>query len=59
MGELARMHLRGQAAFSQSFRTAIRTFSVRARSSLCFLLFVSILALSVIFDDTSPKGRGF
>ena len=32
---------------------------VRARSSLCFLLFVSILALSVIFDDTSPKGRGF
>ena len=44
---------------SQSFHTAIRTFFVRARSSLCFLLFVSILALSVIFDDTSPKGRGF
>ena len=39
--------------------TAMRTLFVRVRVSLCVLLFVSILALSVCSADTSPKVRGF
>ena len=43
----------------KSFCAAISRFFVRAILSLCFYISVSILALSVTFGDTSPKGRGF
>ena len=39
--------------------TAIGRRFVRAMLSLCLRFSVSILALSVTFGDTSPKGRGF
>ena len=38
---------------------AIGRLFVRAILSLCLCFSVSILALSVTFGDTSPKGRGF
>ena len=38
---------------------AIGRLFVRAMLSLCLRFSVSILALSVTFGDTSPKGRGF
>ena len=43
----------------QSRHTAIGRLFVRAMLSLCLRFSVSILALSVTFGDTSPKGRGF
>ena len=43
----------------QSRHTAIGRLFVRAILSLCLCFSVSILALSVSFGDTSPKGRGF
>ena len=43
----------------KSFCAAISRFFVRAILSLCFYISVSILALSVCFAATSPKGRGF
>ena len=39
--------------------TAIGRLFVRAMLSLCLCFSVSVLALSVTFGDTSPKGRGF
>ena len=39
--------------------TAIGRRFIRAMLSLCLRFSVSILALSVTFGDTSPKGRGF
>ena len=41
----------------QSRRTAISSPFVRAMLSPCLRIFVSILALSVTFGDSSPKGR--
>ena len=38
--------------------TAIGRLFVRAILSLCLCFSVSVLALSVTFGDTSPKGRG-
>ena len=38
---------------------AIGRLFVRAILSLCLCFSVSVLALSVTFGDTSPKGRGF
>ena len=43
----------------QSRHTAIGRLFVRAILSLCLCFSVSVLALSVTFGDTSPKGRGF
>ena len=43
----------------QSRHTAIGRLFVRAMLSLCLCFSVSVLALSVTFGDTSPKGRGF
>ena len=40
----------------KSRHTAISRLSVRAVLSLCFLFFCSILALSVTFGDSSPRG---
>jgi len=43
----------------QSRRTAISRPFVSAMLSPCLRIFVSILALSVTFGDSSPKGRAF
>ena len=43
----------------QGRHTAIGRLFVRAILSLCLCFSVSVLALSVTFGDTSPKGRGF
>ena len=43
----------------QSRHMAIGRLFVRAMLSLCLCFSVSVLALSVTFGDTSPKGRGF
>ena len=43
----------------QSCDTAIIRSFVRAMLSPCLRIFVSILALSVTFGDSSPKGRAF
>ena len=59
LGELARERLRGQARHERTAHAAISRLFVRAMLSLRPQITVSILALSVTFGDTSPKGRGF
>ena len=59
MGELARERLRGQARRERTAYAAISRLFVRAILSPRPRITVSILALSVTFGDTSPKGRGF
>jgi hypothetical protein len=58
LGELARKRLRGQARCERDSRVAIGRLFVGGILSLRLYLIVSILALSVTFGDTSPKGRG-
>ena len=41
----------------KSRHTAISRLSVRAMLSLCLRVLASILALSVTFGDSSPRGR--
>ena len=43
----------------ESRHAAINCLFDRAMLSLCLFFSVSILALSVTFGDSSPKGRGF
>ena len=43
----------------KSRHTAISRLSVRAMLSLCLRVLASILALSVTFGDSSPRGRAF
>ena len=59
LGELARERLRGQARRERTAYAAISRLFVRAILSPRPRITVSILALSVTFGDTSPKGRGF
>ena len=59
LGELARERLRGQARHERTAHAAISRLFVRAMLSLRPRITVSILALSVTFGDTSPRGRGF
>ena len=51
--------LRGQARHERTAHAAIGILFVRAILSLRPQIIVSILALSVTFGDTSPRGRGF
>ena len=51
--------LRGQARRERNAHAAISRLFVRAMLSLRPRITVSILALSVTFGDTSPRGRGF
>ena len=51
--------LRGQARRERTAHAAISRLFVRAMLSLRPQIIVSILALSVTFGDTSPRGRGF
>ena len=51
--------LRGQARHERTTHAAISRLFVSAILSLRPRITVSILALSVTFGDTSPKGRGF
>ena len=51
--------LRGQARRERTAHAAISRLFVRAMLSPRPRITVSILALSVTFGDTSPKGRGF
>ena len=51
--------LRGQARHERTAHAAISRLFVSAMLSLRPQITVSILALSVTFGDTSPKGRGF
>ena len=51
--------LRGQARHERTAHAAISRLFVRAMLSLRPQIIVSILALSVTFGDTSPRGRGF
>ena len=51
--------LRGQARHERTAHAAISRLFVRAMLSPRPRITVSILALSVTFGDTSPKGRGF
>ena len=55
----AKARLRGQARHERTVHAAISRLFVRAMLSLRLRITVSILALSVTFGDTSPKGRGF
>ena len=59
LGELARERLRGQARHERTAHAAISRLFVRAMLSPRPRITVSILALSVTFGDTSPRGRGF
>jgi len=43
----------------KSRHTAISRLSVRAMLPLCLRVLASILALSVTFGDSSPRGRAF
>ena len=51
--------LRGQARHERTAHAAISRLFVSAMLSLRPQITVSILALSVTFGDTSPRGRGF
>ena len=55
----AKARLRGQARRERSAHAAISRLFVSAMLSLRPQIIVSILALSVTFGDTSPRGRGF
>ena len=59
MGELSPQVTERESPRQKSRRAAISAPFVRANLSLCVRFLVSILALSVCFADTSPKGRGF
>ena len=55
----AKARLRGQARHERTAHAAISRLFVSAMLSLRPQITVSILALSVTFGDSSPKGRGF
>ena len=55
----AKARLRGQARRERTAHAAISRLFVSAMLSLRPQITVSILALSVTFGDTSPRGRGF
>ena len=55
----AKARLRGQARRERTAHAAISRLFVSAMLSLRPQITVSILALSVTFGDSSPKGRGF
>ena len=58
-GRAGAKRLRGQARHERTAHAAISRLFVRAMLSPRPQITVSILALSVTFGDTSPKGRGF
>ena len=58
-GRAGAKRLRGQARHERTAHAAISRLFVRAILSLRPRITVSILALSVTFGDTSPRGRGF
>ena len=58
-GRAGAKRLRGQARHERTAHAAISRLFVRAMLSLRPQITVSILALSVTFGDTSPRGRGF
>ena len=58
-GRAGAKRLRGQARRERTAHAAISRLFVRTMLSLRPQITVSILALSVTFGDTSPKGRGF
>ena len=58
-GRAGAKRLRGQARHERTAHAAISRLFVSAMLSLRPQITVSILALSVTFGDTSPKGRGF
>ena len=58
-GRAGAKRLRGQARHERTAHAAISRLFVRAILSLRPQITVSILALSVTFGDTSPRGRGF
>ena len=58
-GRAGAKRLRGQARHERTAHAAISRLFVRAMLSLRPRITVSILALSVTFGDTSPRGRGF
>ena len=58
-GRAGAKRLRGQARHERTAHAAISRLFVSAILSPRPQITVSILALSVTFGDTSPKGRGF
>ena len=56
LGEVSAKQTERASLSPKSRHTAISRLSVRAMLSLCLRVLASILALSVTFGDSSPKG---